>query len=65
MPDAAGGAAVLVDPRDEAEIANGIERALAEHDELARRGRERAQQRNWADVAAEHLNVYRHVLREL
>lgn len=65
MPDAAGGAAVLVDPRDEADIARGITRALAQHDELAQRGGERARQRNWSDVAAEHVDVYRHVLRDL
>ena len=63
--EAAGGAAVLVDPHDEADIARGIARALAQHDELVQRGRERAQQRSWADVAAQHVDVYRHVLRGL
>lgn len=65
MPEAAGGAAVLVDPRDEAQIAAGIERALAQHDELVQRGRERAQLRTWTDVAAEHISVYRRTLRNL
>jgi alpha-1,3-rhamnosyl/mannosyltransferase len=65
MPDAAGGAAVLVDPRDEGDIARGIARAFALHDELVQRGHQRARQRTWADVAAEHVDVYRHVLRDL
>jgi glycosyltransferase involved in cell wall biosynthesis len=65
MPDAAGGAAVLVDPRDETDIANGIVRALAQHDDLVQRGRERAGRRTWADVAGQHRDVYRHALREL
>jgi hypothetical protein len=29
------------------------------------RGHQRARQRTWADVAAEHVDVYRHVLRDL
>jgi len=65
IPEAAGGAAVLADPHDEADIARGIARALAQRDELVGRGCERALQRSWADVAAEHVDVYRHVLRDL
>ena len=62
MPEAAGGAAVLVDPRDEADIARGIAAALANRDVLSERGRVRAAERSWADVADEHVAVYRHVL---
>jgi glycosyltransferase involved in cell wall biosynthesis len=59
MPEAAGGAAVLVDPFDSAAIARGLERALDERDALGEAGRERAARRSWSDVAAEHVEVYR------
>jgi len=65
MPEAAGGAAVLVDPRDEADIARGIAAALADRRGLAERGRARAATRSWIDVADEHVAVYRHVLAGL
>lgn len=59
MVEAAGGAAVLVDPYDEADIARGIDAAMRRRDELIVAGRVRAAQRAWADVAAEHARVYR------
>lgn len=65
MPEAAGGAAVLVDPRDEADVARGLAAALANRDVLSEQGRVRAAQRSWADVADEHVSVYRHVLARL
>jgi len=65
MPQAAGGAAVLVDPRDETDIARGLAVALGDRQRLAQRGRERAARRTWADVASEHVDVYRHVLARL
>ena len=65
MPEAAGGAAILVEPRDEAHIARGITAALADRTGLAERGRARAATRSWADVADEHVAVYRHVLAGL
>lgn len=65
MPEAAGGAAVLVDPRDEADIARGLNEALERRAELSAKGRARALTRTWADVAAEHVDVYRRALRNL
>ncbi|HYI21683.1 MAG TPA: glycosyltransferase family 1 protein [Candidatus Limnocylindrales bacterium] len=62
MPEAAGGAAVLVDPFDPSDIARGLRRALAERDTLVEAGRARAARRSWDDVAAEHLEVYRWAL---
>jgi hypothetical protein len=58
MPQAAGGAAVLVDPFDVADIARGIREAIERRDELAQAGRVRAALRNWDDVAREHMAVY-------
>jgi glycosyltransferase involved in cell wall biosynthesis len=57
--EVANGAAVLVDPLDPAEIASGIERALSERDDLARRGLERARQFTWPRVADATVAVYR------
>ena len=65
MPEAAGGAALLVDPRDEADIARGLTAAIERRDELVAMGRHRAGLRTWADVAAEHIDVYRHALRSI
>jgi len=50
---------VLVDPLDPAEIAAGIERAVAERDLLARRGIERARAFTWPAVADATVAVYR------
>lgn len=63
MPQAAGGAAVLVDPFDETDIARGIREAIAHRDELALAGPARVAGRTWADVADEHLAVYEWALR--
>ncbi len=62
MPEAAGGAAVLVDPFVPADIARGLRTALAERATLIEAGRARAAQRSWDDVAGEHLEVYRWAL---
>ena len=59
MEEVADGAAVLVDARDPAEIAAGIERAATDRDELVARGLERASQFRWDAVAAATVQVYR------
>jgi glycosyltransferase involved in cell wall biosynthesis len=59
MEEVADGAAVLVDARDPAEIAAGIERAATDRDELVARGLERASQFRWDAVAAATMQVYR------
>jgi alpha-1,3-rhamnosyl/mannosyltransferase len=56
--EVAGGAAVLVDPRDPAAIAAGIEEAFARRAELGTRGLERAAQFTWERVAADTRAVY-------
>jgi glycosyltransferase involved in cell wall biosynthesis len=57
-PQAAGGAAVLVDPFDVADIARGIEEAIARREELSIAGPARVAGRSWDDVAREHSAVY-------
>jgi glycosyltransferase involved in cell wall biosynthesis len=59
MPEAAGGAAVLVDPLDPSDIARGLHEAIQHRDELGAAGRVRASGRTWTTVAAEHIEVYR------
>ena len=60
--EAAGGAAVLVDPDDVADIARGMSRVLESPDEFRARSLARAGARTWTDVAREHLDAYRFAL---
>ena len=62
MEEVADGAAVLVDARDPAEIAAGIERAAAERETLVPRGLERARAFRWDAVAAATVEVYKEAL---
>ena len=57
--EVAGGAAVLVDPRDPAAIAAGIEEASARRGELVASGLERARAFSWAETARRTADVYR------
>ncbi len=57
--EVADGAAVLVDPLDPGEIAAGIERALADREELTRRGLEHVRRYRWRSVAEATVEVYR------
>ncbi|HVM15954.1 MAG TPA: glycosyltransferase family 1 protein [Gaiellaceae bacterium] len=58
MDEACGDAAVRVDPRDPEAIADGIDRALAERDELVRRGREHAARFTWRETGRAFLDGY-------
>ena len=57
--EAAGGAAVLVDPLDVDDIARGIDEALDRRDELADAGRTRAATQTWARTADLTVAAYR------
>lgn len=59
--ETAGGAAVLVDPRNSESIAAGIEEAIARRDELRRLGLERARAFSWDEAARATVDVYREV----
>ena len=59
MAEVADGAAVLVDPTDPADLAAGIERAVAQRDERVPRGLERARAFRWDAVADATVAVYR------
>jgi glycosyltransferase involved in cell wall biosynthesis len=62
LPEVAGDAALFVDPEDEDEIADALERVLTDPilaADLRRRGRERAASFTWAATARATLDVYR------
>ena len=62
MPETAGGAAVLADPKDPASIASAIAEAAAPgRDRLRDAGLKRASQFTWGATAASTLDVYREV----
>jgi alpha-1,3-rhamnosyl/mannosyltransferase len=59
LPEAAGGAAVLVDALDVGSVADGIADAMNRREALRQAGLARAGDRTWHDVARETLDVYR------
>jgi glycosyltransferase involved in cell wall biosynthesis len=59
MPETAGGAAVLCDPKDPASIAKAIVVALGSDDQMRTAGLRRAAQFTWGATAAATLDVYR------
>ena len=62
MPETAGGAALLADPRDPQALATAVVEACGEDGELLRKlGLERAGQFTWAATAERTLAVYREV----
>lgn len=63
MPEIAGGAAVLSDPKDPASIARAIVEAVGQ-DRLRDQGLRRAGQFTWAATAAATLDVYREVAEQ-
>jgi glycosyltransferase involved in cell wall biosynthesis len=58
LDEASGDAAVRVDPEDPDAIASGIERALAERDDLVRRGLEHARRFTWRKTGETMLRAY-------
>jgi glycosyltransferase involved in cell wall biosynthesis len=66
LPEVAGPAGILVDPRDDQSIANGIDRVLSDDDlrkTLSERGRKQAQLFSARKSALDHLEIYRAALR--
>ncbi|HEX6522216.1 MAG TPA: glycosyltransferase family 1 protein [Streptosporangiaceae bacterium] len=61
MPETAGGAAVLADPKEPASIARAIIDAASSPDRLRELGRKRAAEFTWSATAAATLDVYREV----
>jgi glycosyltransferase involved in cell wall biosynthesis len=65
MPEVAGGATLLADPRDPAEIAAQLRRVVEDRSlaaDLRRRGLERAAELDWRAFAAANLALYRRAL---
>ncbi len=61
--ETAGGAAVLVDPRDVDDIARGIVEAATRRSELSAKGIARAREHTWRATAASTAQAYRDVAR--
>jgi glycosyltransferase involved in cell wall biosynthesis len=61
MPETAGGAAVLADPKAPESIARAIVEAAASRDRLRDLGFARAAQFTWGATGAQTLDVYREV----
>lgn len=59
MPEVAGDAAVLVDPTNPQEIADGIEKVLSERPKWIKKGLTRVKQFSWEKTARQTLEVYR------
>jgi len=59
LPEVTGGAAILVDPLDTIDIANGLEQAITTGGSLREAGRRRAALFTWEKTAAATLAVYR------
>ncbi len=62
MPEVSGGAALLVDPLEPAEIEEAMHRLLEDGDlgkQLVEKGRERASAFSWENTAREVLKIYR------
>ncbi len=65
LPEVAGDAALLVDPKNPADIAAAIKKVLDDQaltDSLRQKGLERVKQYSWRKMAEETLAVYRQVL---
>ena len=58
MPEVAGDAAVLVNPKDVDSITAGIKKALQNRKELVRKGLKRVKEFSWEKTAVETLAVY-------
>lgn len=59
LPEVTGGAAVLVDPLDPVDIADGLERAIAERDALIAAGKANVAKFTWERTAALTMAAYR------
>lgn len=61
LPEVSGNAAILVDPLDVNNIAEGIEKAIKNRRELVKKSRNRAKEFSWEKTARETLEVYQEV----
>lgn len=62
MPEVAGDAAVLVDPRVPGEIVAGIEKVISDRKKWVERGKKHVKQFSWEKTAKQTLEVYKREL---
>jgi glycosyltransferase involved in cell wall biosynthesis len=68
LPEITGGAALLIDPRSEADLGNAIREMLtspSRRQELSAAGRTRARLFSWADCARQSLRFFEEVIGQL
>jgi len=67
LPEVAGDAALLVNPYDEGQIAEGMDKVLSDPElrrQLIRRGREQVKKFSWMETASRTLELYEQVHNE-
>jgi glycosyltransferase involved in cell wall biosynthesis len=64
MPEAAGGASILVDPYDPNSIADGLEEALSKPKTLIAKGLKVVANYSWQKNAEETLEVYKEAIEK-
>lgn len=64
MPEAAGDAAVLVNPTDTRSIAKGIEEALDKPKTLVSKGKKQIKKFSWKKCAQDTLEIYKETLKQ-
>lgn len=62
LPEVTAGAAVIVDPLDVGNIADGLERAIREREKLVAAGRQQAEKFTWERTAAMTVEIYRELV---
>lgn len=63
MPEVSGKAAVLVNPEEAEDIAEGIKEALEKRKDLIKKGKERAKEFSWEKTAKETLKIYQEAVK--
>ena len=63
MPEIAGEAGVLIEPKDPESIALGIEKAIKQSIVLTGKGKKRVEEFSWSKTAEETLRIYRGALQ--
>lgn len=62
LPEVAGTAAILVDPKDVKAIAQGILTALKKRSDLVKKGKQQLKKFSWQKAAKQTLNIYNSVV---
>jgi glycosyltransferase involved in cell wall biosynthesis len=64
MPEVAGKAAVLVDPKEVDEIAQGIRKAIKNRERLIQAGKKQLKKFSWDKCAKQTMKVYKRAVEK-